>query len=221
MVFSLPVAAQVLGAAQDRVLVRPQNASPSPTYLNRTRASGVEGALGVGSRKEVREEGERSGVGMGRERARVKANPGLVWRTTVMRATTMMSSRRDGGQDCCWARGKYEVCPLADQKTASRHVWQGALAAAGASVVEWRTGPFSKTPWISITCIFTLKVSWILDFLPPLYQSPTLQASTNRTALRSSWGRIYVRTSCLISADYEIISDSKFFFFSPLGRDGT
>jgi hypothetical protein len=79
MVFSLPVTAQVLEAAQDQVLVRPQNVSPSPTYLNLTRASGVEGALGAGSRREVREEEERSGVGVARERARVKANPGLAW----------------------------------------------------------------------------------------------------------------------------------------------
>lgn len=137
MVFSLPVAAQVLGAAQDRVLVRHQNVSPSPTSLNHTRASGVEGALGADSRKEVREVGERSEVGTGRERerARVKANPGLVWRTTVTRATMMMTLRRDGGQDCCWVLGKYVVCPLADQKTALRRVWQGGLAVAGASVV--------------------------------------------------------------------------------------
>jgi hypothetical protein len=214
MGFSPPVAARVLGAAQDQVHVRPQNASPSPTYLNLTQASGVEGALGVGSRKEVREEGERSGVGMERERARVKANPGLVWRTIVMRATTTtMNSRRDGGQDCCWAPGKYAVCPLADKKTASRRVWQGGLAAAGASVVEWRTGPFSQRPWISFTCIFYIEGELDLDFFP-LYQS-----STNRTALRSSWECIYVRTWCLISAVYEIISDLKVFFW-PLGGDG-
>jgi len=73
-----------------------------------------------------------------------------------MRATTTMNSRRDGGQDCCWALGKYEVCPLADQKTASRRVWQEGLAAAGASVVGWRSGLFSQRPWISITCIFAL-----------------------------------------------------------------
>jgi len=78
MVFSLPVAAQVLGAAQDRVLVRLQNASPLPTCLNLTRASGVEGALGAGLRGEVREGERRSGVGMARGRRREKANPGLV-----------------------------------------------------------------------------------------------------------------------------------------------
>ena len=168
MVFSVLVAAQALGAAQDRVVVRPQNVSPSPTYLSRTRASGVEGALGAGSRKEVREEEERSGVGTGRERAGVKANPGLVWRMTVTTAATKMTSRRDGGQDCCWAPGKCAVCPLADQKTASRRVWQVGLAVAGASVVEWRTGPFSQKPWISITCIFHIGGELDLDLLAPL-----------------------------------------------------
>lgn len=39
-------------------------------------------------------------------------------------------------------------------------------------------------------------------------------------ALRSSWGRIYVRTSCLISARYEIISDLDFFFLWPIDGDG-
>lgn len=74
-----------------------------------------------------------------------------------------------------------------------------------------------KGPGMSITCIFCGRGELDLDFLPPLYQSP-LQASTNRTALRSSWGSIYVRTSCLISAFYEILSDfEKRFFFWPLG----
>lgn len=132
-----------------------------------------------------------------------------------MRATMMMNSRRDGGQDCCWALGKYEVCPLVEQKTASRRGWQGGLAAAGASVVEWRSGPFSQTPWISITCIFCVDGELDSRLPPPLYQSP-LQASTSRAALRSSWGRIYVQTSCLTSARYEIISDLDFIFFSPL-----
>jgi hypothetical protein len=220
MVFSLPVTAQVLGAARDRVLVRPQNASPSPTYLNRTRASGVEGALGAGSRKEVREEGERSGVG--RVKARVKANPVLAWRTTVTIATTTTTtSRRDGGQDCCWALGKYAVCPLADQKIASRGVWQGGLAAAGASVVEWRTGLFSqsKGPGYQLRVFFTCEVSWISTSLPPSIRArykPRL--IVQRSAPHGD--AFYVRTSRLISARYEILSDFESFFFGPLGAWG-
>ncbi len=220
MVFLLPVAAQVLVAAQDRVLVRPQNASPSPTYLNRMQASGVEGAQDAGSRREVREGEGRSEVRMARARAREKANPLLVWGTTVTRAMMMMmmmTSRRDGGQDYYWVLGTLAVCPLEDMKTASRRAWPGGLAAAGASVVEWRTGPFSQKPWISITCMFYIEGELDLDFLP-LYQSP-LQASPILTALRSSWGRIYVPTVVPHRRPYEITFDMFFFSASCPGSD--
>ncbi len=200
-------------AAQDRVLVRPQNASPSPTYLNRMQASGVEGAQDAGSRREVREGEGRSEVRMARARAREKANPLLVWGTTVTRAMMMMmmmTSRRDGGQDYYWVLGTLAGCPLEDMKTTSRRAWPGGLAAAGASVVEWRTGPFSQKPWISITCMFYIEGELDLDFLP-LYQSP-LQASPILTALRCSWGRIYVPTVVPHRRPYEITFDMIFFF---------
>lgn len=89
-----------------------------------------------------------------------------------MRAAMKMTLRRDGGQDCCWALGMYAVChPLGKQKTASRRVWPGGLAAAGASVVEWRTGPFSqKVLDINYVC-FYIGGELDLDFLP-LYQRP-------------------------------------------------
>jgi hypothetical protein len=74
MVFSFPVVARVvLGAAQDRAPVRPQNVSHLPTCPNLTEANEVE-AQGGGSRREAR--GGRDGVGVGGTRAR--ANPGLM-----------------------------------------------------------------------------------------------------------------------------------------------